>query len=365
LQLPVWYGLNLTLLGSVLALLVRQLWPVVAGASLKHRRWYAWGAGLLSLRFLISPIEYQSHDFIVFLGILLAIDRLAENRSGWGGAWVGLAAACKATPLLFLPVFVLQRRGQAVAGFVVALALATLLPDVLCPRDDGGLWGVAWYQTFVSKVGVGAPADAAGAWTSWNLLNQSLSGTLYRLSYPVPASVPEVSSVNLWSPTARTLKLVTLLLQLAVVGLVALVAWTGSRPSLPPEERRFRRLAEAAVVVCAMLLLSPMSSKQHFCVLVLPISVCLADFLFRRRDPFVAAALLTVLIGVIGAKDLVGRPLGNLLLAYGALTFCTAACLLASCRVAFSRDRDVRLIESQIPVDSGSDGIDPGLPRAA
>lgn len=354
---PVWFFVNLVLLGGVLALVIRQIWPLLAVRSPAERRWFLAIVGVLSARYWISPIEYQSHDLIVFLCVMLAIDRWTANRSGWTGLWAGLATACKATPLLFLPVLVLQRRFRTAAVFVTVMVVASLLPDVVYPRGDGGSWSLAWYRTFVSKVGVGTPAEAAGAWTSWNLLNQSLSGTLYRLSHPAPPVAAQVSSISyvpLCSLSPAALKILTALLQLGIVGLVFAATWRRHRSDLPPAEQRFRHLAEGAVVVCAMVLLSPMSSKQHFCVLLLPIVVCAAEALFHRRDPLIALALLPVLFNVVAVKDLVGRPLGNLVLAYGGLTWCAVVCLLATSRILLTDSRSVANQTQRLDANEGA-----------
>ena len=47
------------------------------------------------------------------------------------------AAACKATPLLLLPVLILQHRFRTGAWFIATLVTATLLPDLLFPERIG------------------------------------------------------------------------------------------------------------------------------------------------------------------------------------------------------------------------------------
>ena len=44
------------------------------------------------------------------------------------------------------------------------------------------------------------------------------------------------------------------------------------------------RLGEAGLIACGMVLLSPMSSKSHFCVLLLPIAFCCYAYLHHRRS---------------------------------------------------------------------------------
>ncbi len=297
----------------------------------------------LAGRLVISPIEYQAHDAVVFLLCLLAIVTWDSPRRWLPGFWAGLAAACKATPLLFLPVFLVQRRFRAAAALLLTLAVATLTPDVFFPRRDGQLWAVAWYKTFVSKVEVGAAPDVQSAWDSWDKLNQSLSGTLYRLSTPVLVADEHRFDVSLWTPSRPVLKATTLAAELLVLAVLLWFTWPRrerATQSVAPSERAFQRLGEGGLVLCGMLLLSPMSSKHHFCTLLVPLTFCLVDFLYRRPSVPVAALCVVLFgLGTLGAKDVVGRPLANLLLAYGALTWCTVACFAASCWVLTQRRR--------------------------
>ncbi len=160
----VWWFVNLCLAGVIVFLIARMIWPVVARGAENDRRLHwmlALTVAVLAGRFLISPLEYKSHDLIVLALVVLAGYAFARERGGWAGVCIGLATACKATPLLFLPLLCWQRRYRAVACFFGVLAAATLLPDVLFPSPDGHLWVVHWYDKFVSKVQVDAPAQAA------------------------------------------------------------------------------------------------------------------------------------------------------------------------------------------------------------
>ena len=68
---------------------------------------------LLGGRYLLSPLENQSHDLMVMVCILGGVLLGGRGREFGGGLLLGLAAAMKATPLLFLPVLVWQRRWRA------------------------------------------------------------------------------------------------------------------------------------------------------------------------------------------------------------------------------------------------------------
>lgn len=79
-----------------------------------------------------------------------------------------------------------------------------------------------------------------------------------------------------------------------------------------------------------MLLLSPMSSKAHFGVLVIP-AFCLGRAALRLRSATLWTALaLAVLLGFTSIKDPLGERLYTLALWCGATTWQTLA-LLAGC----------------------------------
>jgi hypothetical protein len=79
-----------------------------------------------------------------------------------------------------------------------------------------------------------------------------------------------------------------------------------------------------------MLLLSPMSSKSHFCVWLFPVAF-LAERLLRGRRCVVAIALFALgAVVALLAKDLLGKRLGNVVLAYGNATWATLLFLLAT-----------------------------------
>ena len=314
----VWWFINLCLLQVIILVTARMAWPTVERNGSETGTVPHWVLPLLvaalSGRFLVSPLEYQSHDLIVFALVMFAACAMAQRRDARAGAWAGLAAACKATPLLFLPLFCWQRRPRAAACFVAAALAATLLPDLLFPSRPasgcpGRPWVVHWYENFISKVHAETPPQAAGAWTSWNVLNQGLSATIYRLSTPVESrgNMLNVCVLPL-SDVAR--QRLTLGLELLVVGWLAWCTWPRCRPaSLEPG---LAALTEVGMLVFAMPLLSPMSGSQHFAALLAPIAACVTYWLYARRDRFVAGVLLLVfLFGALAARDLLNHVLGR------------------------------------------------------
>jgi hypothetical protein len=210
----VWNAANLLQAGGMLYLLAAIVRPLERTAA--PFAWWKWLALLLSARMFLSPLEYRSHDYSVALLLLGALLASTHKRDSLTGLLLGLATACKATPLLFLPMLMVQRRFKAAGCFVLALVIASLLPDLLYPSDSGHLWIAEWYQVFISKVGAAGPAVASGAWRAWNPLNQSLSGTLYRLTSP--CETPEFADYDVapWTLDATTRRVITIIMLAAI-----------------------------------------------------------------------------------------------------------------------------------------------------
>ena len=342
-----WYFVNILLAGVVTTMVIHRVWPVIKRrvnwykSPLKPKAWiYFTLSAAFGLRFLISPIEYQGHDLVVFACSLLAIWCWGKDQQASTGIWAGLAAACKATPALFIPVFVSQRRIVASVVMVIAMIAATLTPDVFFPREDNRIWGEVWFNTFVRNVEIGKAADNEAAWDSWNILNQSIAGSVHRLGTPIPTQRVEEhvfdASVGRW--TAGQIRAGTLGFQAFVLLMLAYVTWPSHGRQMSGDELAFFRLGQGGVVLCAMLLLSPMTSKQHFCTLIVPLAFCFADYLYRSRDRFVFICLgLFCFFGPMAAKDVIGRPFANTMLAYGSLTWATLLLMLATCRCLLTR----------------------------
>jgi hypothetical protein len=187
----------------------------------------------------------------------------------------------------------------------------------------------------------GHTASEPGAWHAASILNQSLSGTLHRLLTPSPADpssfVVDVAVIDA-GPGLRTA--VTLLASLLVLALIAAAAWPRANPRVAPDAGAERRFGEAGAVLCGMVLLSPMSSKSHFCVLLVPIAFCALRLLSGRGGLGLGVSLLALLLlGPLTVKGIVGRELGMRLLACGTVTW-TALIALVATVVALSADND-------------------------
>jgi hypothetical protein len=322
LQRPAWLFVEWLALLLAFAL----IWPSLAPRVRGHHALFLALWALISLRVLLSPISYLSHD--VFVLAFLAGMVAAQHRGSAVGAGLlaGLAAAFKGPALLFLPLFLLRRRWLAAVAMTISVVGATLLPDLLFPRQDGALSVVAWYRQIAAYLAPGQAADRPGVWSAGDILDLGPASTLQRL-------VPELLPSD-FPGVAALVHGVTLAFQLAVLGWIAWLALGTSR--LPPGDpsAAWRELGLVAATLCAMLLLAPKVSITHYNLLLVPFGLCLADFLYRRRrDAMVGGFLLAAFILALPGRDLVGRLAESWIKRNGAMSLATLALLIAVSRI--------------------------------
>lgn len=333
----------------ILLLLIRWLsrWATRDDPSrAPPKLWWFWIlTAVFGGRHVVSVFTNQSHDLLIcgLLGVVAAAwCKKRALSSLCAGAAAGLGAATKATPLLFVGLFGLRWSWLAVLGLVVALVAATLLPDHLFPRDDGVAWWRAWYDVNLASLEVGGTADARGAWNSHSFLNQSLSGTLTRWFRPVDVPdgrfvVGDRGFVLLaeWSPAlTRVVTMAASLLVLALLSAVALLAGRAVRAAgtAAAAVQRTLGLGEVGAFACGMVLLSPQSSKAHFCVWLFPVAF-VVDYLLRTRRDGIAMLLFAIAFGFgMLSKGLLGREIANQMLAWGSVAWATWFLLLAVLR---------------------------------
>lgn len=327
-QRPVWALVNFGLLWFVLRALHRFF---AEWLPAPRQRIVAWAIIVaLAGRHLSAIFENQSHDLLVLACVVAAALRWARGCAASAGVWAGLGAACKATPALFGVLFALQLRWRAVLLATLVGVGASLLPDLVTPRRDGQLWAQAWLATMVASVRPGESADLQGTWSAGSILNQGLAGTVYRLTTPAPTGntspwVIDACLVEL-PPAAR--RYAVLGAQLLVLLCVAWCARRGATRDVSAAALPMVRLAQVAAVGCGMVLLSPMSSKSHFGVLMLPAALAAVLIVRGCRDlALLALAAGVFACGTLSTKGLLGSARGNWLLAHGSVS-CTAVLAL-------------------------------------
>jgi hypothetical protein len=300
----VWALVNAVSLG----LLVATAWQM-SGVN-RLRGWRAAAAAGLAAAiagpFLLDAVTNQQNDLVV-IALVLGGCALAQRQAHLGGACLlGLAAGIKCTPLLWAP-YLLWRRRFAAAGVLLGVAAGVnLVADWTHPPAAPSPRLVRWAQQLVlPKVGREDP----GVWASGIQFNHSLAGLCNRLltcryerhgRQVVAVARPDRAS-------GEALKAAVRGLGVALLAAAAAAGWWARKGSA--RSARQADKYEHGLVVCLMLLLSPMSSKPHFGILILPI-LLLARRAVLGADPLAIACLGTALgCAALSCMDLAGPRL--------------------------------------------------------
>ncbi|WP_406480894.1 glycosyltransferase 87 family protein [Streptomyces sp. NBC_01615] len=239
--------LNLAALGAV-------VW-VLVGPALRRYGWFGFAlAGCLLA--LLEPVRdtfsFGQVNLLLLALVLSDAWLLSTGRGRRAGVGIGLAAAVKLTPALFIGLLLLARRWRAAGVATAVAAAATALAAWAAPGASRFYWTDAVWDT--ARIGQLAYVS-----------NQSLQGVLARLA------APDEPSRAAWATAA--------LLVLCVW------AWRTSR-ALADEDWT----AAFALTGLAACLVSPITWVHHLVWLLPSFAV-----LLHRGRPRIAAALYLVL----------------------------------------------------------------------
>jgi len=332
--------------------MVTLAWRLAQGPSLKtassmrRREWFAFALGLIcSFSYILNAFAHQQTDVMIGALLIGGAWYLAASREMPGGGLIGVAAACKATPLLWCP-YLLWRKRWIAAFLVGAVALAVnLVPDFI-PSPDGGFRIVQWLSRYVLPT---QHIDAAlGTWGSAIEYNQSLSGTVQRLiNTRLDLAGPEPQIAARSVVPSQTLKLIVYAMFLSLIAISIFAAMRARRTVQEAGELPRPVVIEYSIIFTLMLLMSPMSSRAHFGILILP-AFCLARVAVVTRDRTIREILGSVAVmALFTNKDLVGSFAHDTFLWLGTTTLSTGL-LWAGCVYVLWRAPDIMAHETRI-----------------
>ncbi len=341
-----WFAVNVACLVGMVHLAWRWVYPrqltAEAPASQRLERWAVFAFGLfLGGRALTISILHHQTDLVFGLLVFAGIDQWIKGRALVAAVGFGLAAAMKCTPLLWLVFFLWS--GPRPAALVVGLTAiaANLLPSLTHPGTEG-TWLGAWLNQVL--LNVMRPGSFPGQWNVDVMTNQSLAGSVYAWltttwSWDASGFQPLPRAIPLASPLVAKLLVygtgLTLLIgslrwwpwrrltreTRAPIGILNVEPTDDPRSGLEP-------VLQASMVLMLMLLLSPMSHKTHFGLLLVP-GFALGRLWLTQptRGSYLALAALAVL--QIGSLRLWSMSLGHWASWHGAQMLSTLVMLLA------------------------------------
>ena len=229
--------------------------------------WRALLAGcavVLVLRFVLDSLNLGQVNGVVAALAVAHVYLYARNRKALSAIALVVAVSTKLTPALLLLYHVAKLRLKFAIGCAALLVAVTALSFLpFGPR------GTDAFQTFWSRT-VKNEQGYDFAYSG----NQSLRGAIARLAGQSNQSTPSHEDESRRPGDAATLLISIVVLALAVFAAV----------------RSRSELAAAAPFFCCLVLLSPLSWKAHYVILILPA----ADLLFKEKTSGKARKLIAV-----------------------------------------------------------------------
>jgi len=251
---------------------------------------------------ILDVLTYASHDPLSLLIMMFATWAFFIGREAIGGFCFAVAAAIRASPLIFLPYLLVKRHWLASLVFIAALLGVSIIPDLIGALRGGHTGQLTdWVLQIVGPALVPGTSSKLVYWDIWNgvnLYNQSLRGLINRFV---------MGPVFGLSPTAILIAVDSIFA--AVVALLLLTS---------PRRREYIAI-DTAVLLIAMLALSPMTSRYHY-IFVLPAVILataatIADPRMRRLGTYVLVVSFLLRAGT--SNDIAGQRLTDIAYMYG------------------------------------------------
>lgn len=290
---------------------------------------------VLSLKFVLSVFENQAYDTLVFFFILVGLYGLSQYRTVAAATGLAAATALKPTPALMLVYALFLRKWNVVALGVVVWVALSLLPDVFfTPNQPGPGFLLTWIADVMIGGLLGTTPDAYyPLMKDVGLLNQSLKGFVFGILHGR-------SGADLAAHARTILYVVYLVYGLAALAVLLLSAKVEGA-----------LLWGASVILISMLLLSPVSSKSHFVVLLLP-HMAIVAYLIRHREAWRAVVPLlcaSFVLNTLTSKLFLGRELSNQMLTSGCITLGTLLLLAAVAVVVLQSRKTAKPAPAEMP----------------
>jgi len=279
-------------------------------------RWAQLLVMLLTIRPVVGDLTHGNVNLFILFLAMLGLFAFQHGRDLLAGLLLGLAAACKVTPLLFLPYFVWKRAWWTVAGFAAGLAtFGLLVPALFLGWARNAELLASWTRQMVQ------PYVQTGAVFYTEHKNQSLPGVVMRLTTRSPSFTAYRGLERIPVAYHNLANLPPAQAQWVVRGaMLAFVAVVLAACRTPRDERPGWRLpAEFSIIFLGMLLFSERTWKHHAVTLLLPWTVVLYALATvpRRQTLAAASAGLAGCLLLVTTDGIVPEPWADLPEVYG------------------------------------------------
>lgn len=347
-----WFAINAACFAGMVWLAWRWVYPAAKNQTLtdaeRWQRWAVLGFGLLlGGRAMTNSILHHQTDLVFGMLVFVGIDQLLKSRPSAAAVALGLAAAMKCTPLLWVVFFLWSGPRRSALLLLFTAIVANLLPNLTHPTEHG-----TWLSGWLSHVlfNVLRPGAYPGQWNVDVITNQSLAGSVYAWikstwSWDAAGFHLHLRETGLISPLAAKVLVYGVGAALLLVTLRRLT-WQppASAETTPPS------VTQCAMILLLMLLLSPMSHKTHFGLLLVP-GFALGRAWIEGRSRSLGLPLAVVMVLQVGSLRMLSVPLAYFASWLGAQML-TTVMLLVACWLAQPASR-AQAGQKAKPEDSG------------
>lgn len=297
------------LLGLATTWIARSL--LICSRETMRLAWWQWLVfAALFQRCVAQNLTHGQMSLFVAAFVAAGVADLVRGRDLRAGTWLGLAAALKITPLLFLVALPPMRRPRAAAAMAAALVLAVLV----APWPVVGTAEHLRHLKDFQRAAVGIVTDA-GSSSLTQQQSASIAGTLPFLLQARPVNA-DGDTVNLLDVGDGTLRAVQIAWSTAIGGL--LLAWFAAARWRADAERL---LQQCGAALLAMSLFSPLLRVYHLAAALPALALFCRGPAHRRDGLWHATAIALLLAMTLRQKRLLGESLWRWFDAGGLLHF--------------------------------------------
>jgi len=238
------------------------------------------------LKAFVLNINRAQVNVVMLVLLLFFVYYLVNRKDALAGVYLGIAAAIKLVPVLFLVYLLLKKKFKALLSSLAAFSLLLFIPSFR--------WGlrrnIDFLNEWLASLGATVPAEYI------QHKNQSLMAAISRFC----SANSDVSILNLDGGN-----LTGVILFLYAVFVFALVYYTVRKSG---EGENKEMLYNVSFFFMAMTILSPVGTKTTFVYALLPIAVLIKEAFSRKlKDKIINTGLL-IYVGIIyiNSSDILG-----------------------------------------------------------
>jgi hypothetical protein len=296
---------------------------------------------LFALPAIVGDLTHNNINIFILFLLAAALELYRRKRDTSAGLVLGLAIACKVTPLLFLAYFGWKRAWRVVTGCLLGLLLwLVIVPGCTFGFNHNSELLTDWYKLMVERPILKGEIATERA-------NQAIPGFIYRVFTHSPSAIefldlgpnvkiPQAAAYHNIADIGRpvawwVVKGLTAAFALAIVLLC---------PRNAHDRRGWRFAAECSLIALGMLLFSERTWKHHAVTLLMPAAVLASSMSlpFAKR---IRALLLTALglaWCVMVLPSLLGSRASEFAMIYGGHTLAFALLSVATCALLGSSE---------------------------